>query len=65
MPITFVEEHVVDRIRREKKSWGKAAVVSPGWACALVGRGLPAVGASGSSSAPPEARPDRTPDCWV
>lgn len=28
MPITFVEEHVVDRIQREKKGWGEAAVVS-------------------------------------
>lgn len=28
MPITSVKEHVVDRVQREKKGWGKPVVVS-------------------------------------
>lgn len=48
MPITFVKEHVVDRIQREKKGWGKPAVVSRTWICTpalLAAEGLAGRGA--------------------
>lgn len=47
MPITFVEEHVVDRIQREKKGWGEAAVVSRAGPAPRRGGALPGRQAAG------------------